>query len=85
MITLELVQPETVLKYVRRHYDRATLQFGTNNTSLWIDYIKYEMQHGDPKRVSEIYERAVKTLDGSLTYSFIKDYSLIAAKPDSIK
>ncbi|XP_012523269.1 U3 small nucleolar RNA-associated protein 6 homolog [Monomorium pharaonis] len=85
MITLELVQPETQPKYVRQPYEMATQQFGTNNTSIWIEYIKYEMKHGDPKRASDIHERAVKTLDRSLTYSFIADYSLIAAKPDSIK
>lgn len=85
MISLELVQPETVPKHVRQPYEMAIRQFGTNNTSIWIDYIKYEMKHGDPKKASDIHERAVKTLDRSLTYSFIADYSLIAAKSDSIK
>ncbi|XP_011686887.1 PREDICTED: U3 small nucleolar RNA-associated protein 6 homolog [Wasmannia auropunctata] len=85
MITLELVQPETLPKYVRRPYEKAMMHFGTKDTSIWIDYIKYEMKHGDPKRASDIHERAVKTLDRSLTYSFLQDYSLIAAKPDSIK
>jgi len=85
MIMLELVQPETLPKYVRRPYERAVLQFGTSITSLWINYIKYEMKHGDPKRASDIHERAIKTLDHRLTYSFIQEYSLIAAKSDSIK
>ncbi|XP_011883955.1 PREDICTED: U3 small nucleolar RNA-associated protein 6 homolog, partial [Vollenhovia emeryi] len=84
MIALELMQPETMPKYVRRPYDIATMEFGTNDTAIWIDYIKYEMKHGDPKKASNIHQQAVKTLDRSLAYSFLADYSLIAAKPDSI-
>ncbi|KYN05376.1 PREDICTED: U3 small nucleolar RNA-associated protein 6 homolog [Cyphomyrmex costatus] len=85
MISLEFIQPETLPKYIRRPYEMALMNFGTHNTSIWLDFIKYEMQHGEPKKASDIYERAVKTLDTSLTYSFIRDYSLIMAKPDSIK
>ncbi|XP_018057708.1 PREDICTED: U3 small nucleolar RNA-associated protein 6 homolog isoform X3 [Atta colombica] len=85
MISLELIQPEIMSKYVRRPYEMAIMHFGTHDTSIWLDYIKYEMQYGEPKKASDIHERAVKTLDSSLTYSFIRDYGLIMAKPDSIK
>ncbi|KYQ52068.1 U3 small nucleolar RNA-associated protein 6 like protein [Trachymyrmex zeteki] len=85
MISLELIQPETIPKYVRRPYEMAIIDFGTHDTSIWLEYIKYEMQHGEPKKVSDIHERAVKTLNPSLTYSFIRDHGLIMAKPDSIK
>ncbi|XP_011629699.1 U3 small nucleolar RNA-associated protein 6 homolog [Pogonomyrmex barbatus] len=85
MAMLELIQPEVSLKYMRRPYDMAILQFGTNSTSVWLDYIKFEMKHGDPKNVSSLHERAVKMLDHSLISSFIEDYSLIVANPDTIK
>ncbi|KAL0128817.1 hypothetical protein PUN28_003891 [Cardiocondyla obscurior] len=85
MIALELVQPEIQSEHVQRPYEMATMQFGTDNTSIWIDYIKYEMKHGDPKRVSYIHERAVKTIHHNLTSSFIKDFSKMMANPDSIK
>lgn len=85
MVALELMQLEIVPKYVRPPYDNAILQFGKDNKSIWIDYIKYEMKYGDPRKTSNIYEQAVKTLNGSLTYSFIEEYGKIMAKPDSIK
>ncbi|XP_070150082.1 U3 small nucleolar RNA-associated protein 6 homolog [Polyergus mexicanus] len=85
MATLEYIQPKVSLKHARRPYEVATQHFGTNNTSVWMDYINFEMKHGDPKKVGDIYERAVKMLDRNLTYSFIADYSLIVAKHDSIK
>lgn len=85
MATLEYIQPKVSLKHARRPYEVTTQHFGTNNTSVWMDYINFEMKHGDPKKVGDIYERAVKMLDRNLTYSFIADYSLIIAKPDSIK
>lgn len=85
MIALELVQLDILPKYVRRPYENAILQFGKDNKSIWIDYIKYEMKHGDPKRTSYIYERAIRTLDRNLNYSFLAEYSKIMTKPDSIK
>ncbi|XP_011646217.1 U3 small nucleolar RNA-associated protein 6 homolog [Pogonomyrmex barbatus] len=85
IVMLELVQPEISLEYMRQLYDMAIPQFGTNNTSVWLDYMKFEMKHGDPKNVNSIHERAVKMLDPSLVNSFIEDYNLIVAKPDAIQ
>nr|XP_003705650.1 PREDICTED: U3 small nucleolar RNA-associated protein 6 homolog [Megachile rotundata] len=84
MIELELMQPNILLKNIRKCYDMSTLQFGRNNTSVWINYITFEMKHGDPKKVGEIHVRAVKTLEPALTDSFITEYSLIKANPNSL-
>ncbi|KAI4494977.1 hypothetical protein M0804_001178 [Polistes exclamans] len=84
MADLELMQPEIVLKYARRPYEMATLQFGKTNPKVWIDYIIFEMKHGEAKKVGEIHMRAVKTLDAALTDTFITEYALIKANPDSI-
>ncbi|XP_035731894.1 U3 small nucleolar RNA-associated protein 6 homolog [Vespa mandarinia] len=84
MAELELIQPEVVLKYARRPHEMAALQFGKNNTKVWIDYIIFEMKHGDPKKIGEIHRRAVKTLEAPLTDTFISEYALIKANPDSI-
>lgn len=83
MAALELMQPTISLKHARRPYEMATLQFGNNNTSVWMDHIMFEMKHGDPKKVGEIHSRAVKTLERSLTHSFLTDYSLVIAKADT--
>lgn len=85
MAMLESVQPEISLKHARRPYEMATLFFGKSNTSVWLDSIKFEMKHGEPIKVGEIHAKAVKSLDPSLTNSFITDYTLLAAKSDSIK
>ncbi|XP_015177794.1 PREDICTED: U3 small nucleolar RNA-associated protein 6 homolog [Polistes dominula] len=85
MADLELMQPEIVLKHARRPYEMATLQFGKTNPKIWIDYIIFEMKHGEAKKVGKIHRRAVKTLDAALTDTFITEYALIKANPDSIK
>ncbi|XP_076285803.1 U3 small nucleolar RNA-associated protein 6 homolog isoform X2 [Lasioglossum baleicum] len=82
MAELELMQPEISLKHLRKCYDMSTLQFGKNNTSVWIDYIQFEMKHGDPTKVGDLHRRAVKTLEPGLTDSFISEYSLMKADPD---
>ncbi|XP_076649775.1 U3 small nucleolar RNA-associated protein 6 homolog isoform X2 [Halictus rubicundus] len=82
MAELELMQPEISLKHLRKCNDMSTLQFGKNDTSVWIDYIKFEMKHGDPTKVGDLHRRAVKTLEPGLTDSFISEYSLMKADPD---
>ncbi|KAK2586790.1 hypothetical protein KPH14_011815 [Odynerus spinipes] len=58
MAELELMQPEVVQKYARHPHEMATLQFGKNNVRVWMDYVVFEMKHGDPKRIGEIHRRA---------------------------
>lgn len=84
MTAFELMQPEISLKHARRTYEMAMLQYGNNDTSVWMDYIMFELKHGDPKQIGDIHARAVKCLKHSLTHSFIADYSLLATKFDSI-
>lgn len=50
--------------------------FGSNDASLWIDYIKFEMQN-DSNKVSMIYYKAVKQLTPDQCDRFIQDYSLL--------
>lgn len=81
---LEFMQPEMSLKHLRKCNEMSTLQFGKNNTSVWIDYIKFEMKHGDPKKVGDLHRRAVKTLNPELTEPFISEYSLMKTNLDSL-
>lgn len=82
MMGLELMQPEISSKNMRKCHEMSTFQFGKNNTSVWIDYIAFEMKHGDPKKIGEIHRRAVKTLEPELADSFISQYTLMKANPD---
>ncbi|KOX78354.1 U3 small nucleolar RNA-associated protein 6 like protein [Melipona quadrifasciata] len=84
MIELELMQPEVSLKHVRKCNEMSVLQFGKNNTSVWINYISFEMKHGDPINTGKLHERAVNTLEPVLTDSFISEFSLIKAKSDNL-
>lgn len=84
MASLEVMQPDVSLKHARRPHELATHQYGNNDKTVWIDYIKFEMKYGDPKKVGEIHARAMKNLERSLTYSFIADYTRITCKPDSM-
>ncbi|XP_076230226.1 U3 small nucleolar RNA-associated protein 6 homolog isoform X2 [Nomia melanderi] len=84
MMELEFMQPEMSLKHLRKCNEMSTLQFGKSNASVWIDYIKFEMKHGDPKKVGDIHRRAVKTLNPELTEPFISEYSLMKANLDCL-
>lgn len=84
MAELELIQPEISLKNARKPHEMAILHFGKSNTNVWIDYILFEMKHGDPKKVGDIHRRAVKTLEPELTDAFISEYSLLKANSDSL-
>ncbi|XP_032664948.1 U3 small nucleolar RNA-associated protein 6 homolog [Odontomachus brunneus] len=77
MVSLEVMQPEISLKHARRPHELATHLFGKNDKSVWMDYINFENKHGEPWKAGQIYERALKELDGSLTSSFIEDHVLI--------
>ncbi|XP_066601747.1 U3 small nucleolar RNA-associated protein 6 homolog isoform X2 [Prorops nasuta] len=79
MAEIELMQPEISLNNARLPYEMSILQFGKINVNVWLDYIKFEMNHGDIEKPGKIHARAVKTLEPNLTESFISEYSLFKA------
>lgn len=79
MAALELMQSPICKQSARRPYETATIQFGKTHVNLWIDYILFEMKHGDPNKVADIHRRAVKTLEAELSDTFSTQYSLIKA------
>ncbi|XP_015119461.1 U3 small nucleolar RNA-associated protein 6 homolog [Diachasma alloeum] len=84
MLELEMIQPKICKQSARKPHELATLHYGKSNTQVWIDFILFEMKHGEPMRVTDIHRRAVKTLQPALTDAFITEYSLIKANPDTI-
>ena len=84
MASLELLQPNISLRNARRPHEIATMLFGKSNTDVWIDYITFEMKHGDARKVTEIHARARQTLEPALSDVFISEYSLLKANPDSL-
>lgn len=84
MAALELLQPEISLQNARKPHEMTTLQFGKENTDVWMEFITFEMKYGEPTRVSNVYNRAVKTLKPNLADNFITEFSLIKANPESL-
>lgn len=85
MADLEMIQPDIILKFARRPFELAIAQFGKIDFKIWINYIVFEMRHGDPKKVGDIYKRAIKTLDASLTETFTSHYTLTKANPNLLR
>lgn len=71
------MRPDLSLKHARKPHELATLQFGKSNTDVWINYITFEIEHGEPKLAGELHARAVKWLDAGLVDKFISDYALL--------
>lgn len=84
MATLELIQPEISLLNARRPHEMSTLQFGKENTDVWMELISFEIKYGDPTRISSIYNRAVKTLNPRSSDNFITEYALVKANSESL-
>lgn len=52
------------------------LQFGKDNTSVWMEYVRFECSFGDKNRVTHIYDRAKANLNENLVYPFQMEYDL---------
>lgn len=77
MIAFELLQKDVNVKQIRSLYETACLYFGSSHPDLWLDFIQFEKERGDSMLVTDIYWRAVKQLEPSLSDTFITDYSLL--------
>lgn len=84
MADLEVNQSNICKDSARKPYDIATLQYGKTDVEIWLDYIVFEMKHGDPMKVSSIHRRAIKTLESSKIDSFVTQYSLLLADSENI-
>lgn len=81
-IELELEQDELSLKRVRSLYETAVDHFGTSDPDLWLDYIRFELDHPDNKAstTGELYWRATKCLEGQYTEKFVGLHALLQAR-----
>lgn len=74
MAELENLLPEVDMARVVKCYELACEQFGRDHVSVWMEYIKFERQRGDPKKVKEVYRRALSSLHETLAHSFINEF-----------
>ena len=59
-------------------YENATFYFGKTHIDVWLDYLKFERDHGDPKRLSNLNQRAKSSLESSLVDEFITQYAMLS-------
>ncbi|KAK2181513.1 hypothetical protein NP493_395g00005 [Ridgeia piscesae] len=78
-LEIEQAQSTSKMKRQRRAYEDALSEYGTNNTDLWLDYIRLEMSHknGSPENAGSIHWRALKALNEELVQTFITEYTLM--------
>lgn len=77
MAEIESCQEKVNVSGWRNCYELATFFFGKSSVKLWMDYIRFEQESGDPTKVSLLYERAKDMLDKEFVDDFIGSYSLL--------
>lgn len=78
MAFLESLQSEPDFKNWRDSYSNAAYLFGKNNKDVWIDFIKFEMEHGDASQIPQICEKAKENLNPALLDIFQLDFNKMA-------
>lgn len=80
MARMEEMQLEANVSAWRKCHEMATQFFGKDTVDVWLEIIKFEKGHGDAKRVSQLYQRAMASLTPSLVGTFITAYNLSVSK-----
>lgn len=53
-----------------------TMNFGKIRTDVWLRYIRFERDVGDPKNVGRLYQTALAALNPDLLDEFSRQYNL---------
>lgn len=77
MAEIESKQETVNVSRLRTCYDLASFFFGKTSVKLWMDFLRFEQEKGDPTKVSLLYERAKDVLDKEFVDDFIGSYSLL--------
>lgn len=65
------------VKLVRKVFNEMLGQFGKDDHRLWLDFCKFELEHGSYVEISRIYEIAKKQLNPNQSDLFVQNYSLL--------
>lgn len=76
MTMLENLQPKLDVKYARISHICACIQFGSDNTDVWLNYLKFEKRYGKHSHMADIYHQACNKLQPSLVEEFKNEYDL---------
>ncbi|XP_055371076.1 U3 small nucleolar RNA-associated protein 6 homolog [Condylostylus longicornis] len=76
MAYLESTQLKPNIARWRKCYENATNLFGKSSIQIWLNYLRFERDHGNPKQLTILFERAKQSLDAELVVNFVSDYQL---------
>lgn len=65
-------------KEERACLEQMILNFGSTRTDVWLRYMRYERYAGEPKNVSDLHKRALKTLKPELLDDFSALYNFFS-------
>ncbi|XP_055842246.1 U3 small nucleolar RNA-associated protein 6 homolog isoform X2 [Episyrphus balteatus] len=77
MALLETQRLKPDIEMVRHCYENALFDFGKMHTAVWIEFIKFERDIGEPKRMSALCERAKNTLAPMFVDNFVTEHCLL--------
>ncbi|CAG4950700.1 unnamed protein product [Colias eurytheme] len=76
MINIEMAQEKVSAKHIRKCYECLVQHHGSNYVDVWLNYIKFESQHGNAQTVPQVHRRAIAALKKELVDEFIRAQTL---------
>lgn len=77
MSQLESIQAQPNIENWRKCHENASHFFGTASIDVWIDFLAFERDHGSPRNMQPVFERAKTRLDSDLVAGFVTEYELL--------
>ncbi|XP_052896893.1 U3 small nucleolar RNA-associated protein 6 homolog [Anopheles moucheti] len=77
MISLEAMQTPPDAAEWRKGLENAAQFYGKKEPTVWLEYIRFERDHGKPQLMQSLYERAKAVLDEVSFGTFMTEYELI--------
>lgn len=79
MIYIERLQMKSSVECLRRYFEDAIKEYGSEDVDFWVELIQLELEHpdGDVLRIDMYHWRALKSLTDENTESFVTKYTLL--------
>uniref|UniRef100_A0A158N7M6 Uncharacterized protein n=1 Tax=Anopheles darlingi TaxID=43151 RepID=A0A158N7M6_ANODA len=77
MASLEAAETQPNVTEWRKCLEQATHFYGKTTAIVWLDYIRFEIEHGSPRKMQTLYERAKGMLDEETFGVFLPEYELL--------
>lgn len=84
MLGLESMQIKPDMEEWRECHENTVTQFGECLTEVWLSYITFERDHGIPKNIGVIFQRAKSKLKAEFIDHFISEFKLIMSEYEDL-